>query len=71
MPPHLPADTFSLPVPTATDRRTPLIVAAAAGHTVIVTLLLDKGAAINDTDQVGISALMQAASWGHEQVISL
>jgi len=44
---------------------TPLIFASGIGSLVIVKLLVEKGARLNDTDTQGNTALIQAAKKGH------
>ena len=34
------------------DEYTPLIIASIEGHTAVVELLVDRGAHVNDTDEV-------------------
>jgi len=48
---------------------TPLIIAASAGKTQIVRLLLGKGADINSKNEGGHSALQYAASKNHSEVL--
>jgi len=47
---------------------TPLIIAAAAGQTEIVTALLDAGAKVDSTNDKGQTALHYAASKGNTSV---
>jgi ankyrin repeat protein len=47
----------------------PLILAAAKGHTEIVRLLLDRGAHINATDYTGWTPLHAAIYGGHVEVV--
>lgn len=47
----------------------PLILAAAKGHTEIVRLLLDRGAHINATDHTGWTPLHAAIYGGHAEVV--
>lgn len=48
-----------------------LMVAADLGHLEVVRLLLDHGARIADTDDLGEEALMRAALGGHADVVTL
>ena len=50
--------------------RTPLLEAAAYGHSSIVELLLSHGANPNASDVNGITALMEAASGDDANIIS-
>lgn len=52
-------------------RDTPLIVAAAYGHTEVVKLLLDKGAHVNMGNEGGETALHYAARHGHTKVMQI
>jgi ankyrin repeat protein len=52
--------------------RPALLVAAAAGHHDVVRMLIEAGAAVNATEEIGFTALMLAARGGqHEMVQSL
>lgn len=51
--------------------RSPLMKAAAFGHTQIVSMLLNKGASTRATDSNGSTALMIATDAGHEGVVDL
>lgn len=51
--------------------RTPLMVAAKAGHVKVVKVLLELGANINAQDRFGITPVMLAAANGHKEVVSL
>ena len=51
--------------------RSPLMKAAACGHTQIVLMLLNKGASIRATDSSGSTALMIATDARHEGVVDL
>jgi ankyrin repeat protein len=50
---------------------TPLIVAAAYGHTEVVKLLLEKGAQVNMGNEGGETALHYAARHGHTKVMRI
>uniref|UniRef100_A0A1X7TM22 Uncharacterized protein n=1 Tax=Amphimedon queenslandica TaxID=400682 RepID=A0A1X7TM22_AMPQE len=50
---------------------TPLLWAAVEGHTQVVTLLLEKGADVIASDNVGNTALDYAEARGHSEVASL
>ncbi|GMF59676.1 unnamed protein product [Phytophthora fragariaefolia] len=49
----------------------PLYVAARRGHFHVVTWLLDHGASLGETNEVGRTALHAAAEGGHKEVIDL
>ena len=49
---------------------TPLMFASGIGAQVIVKLLVEKGARLNDTDTLGKTALIQAAYKGHPDTVS-
>ncbi|MDP6656717.1 MAG: ankyrin repeat domain-containing protein, partial [SAR324 cluster bacterium] len=49
---------------------TPLMFASGIGAQVIVKLLVEKGARLNDTDTLGKTALIQAAHKGHPDTVS-
>ena len=49
---------------------TPLMFASRIGAQVIVKLLIEKGARLNDTDTLGKTALIQAAYKGHLDTVS-
>jgi ankyrin repeat protein len=51
--------------------RTPLMVASQGGHMGVVCLLLDKGAAINERDAGGCTALWYACCDGRPSVVRL
>ncbi|RKL08731.1 hypothetical protein BFJ70_g16744 [Fusarium oxysporum] len=51
--------------------RTPLALAAAAGHEAIVRLLLDWGAHIEAVDKEGRTPLSMAIEQGHEAIVQL
>ncbi|MBP3546584.1 MAG: ankyrin repeat domain-containing protein [Alphaproteobacteria bacterium] len=46
-------------------------IAIENGHTEIVELLLKNGAEINETDEIGNTALMYAAENGHKEIVKL
>jgi ankyrin repeat protein len=48
-----------------------LILAAAKGHTGVVSLLLDRGAHVNATDHTGWTPLHAAIYGGHAEVVRL
>ena len=48
---------------------TPLIAAAYAGNSEIVSLLLDKGAKLEEEDRLHKSALVYAAGMGHTGIV--
>ena len=50
---------------------TPIVLAAALGHTKIVTDLLDHGAEVGTTISNGMTALMAAASEGNDDVVGV
>jgi len=50
---------------------TPLIVAAAYGHTEVVKLLLERGAHVNTGNEGGETALHYAARHGHTKVMQI
>jgi ankyrin repeat protein len=52
-------------------KKTILMVACQRGHQTIVDRLLKKDAAVNDTDNAGITALMCAAAYGQQNIIDL
>jgi len=49
---------------------TPLMFASGIGAQLIVKLLVEKGARLNDTDTLGKTALIQAAYKGHPETVS-
>lgn len=49
--------------------RTPLLCASSRGHLPVVKLLVEEGAALDDTDEIKWSALHHAAANGHAAVI--
>ena len=51
--------------------QTTLHLAAKKGHQGIVTMLLDRGSNVDDTDILGNSALHAAAAGGHQAVVQL
>ncbi|KAI0566278.1 Serine/threonine protein kinase [Gracilaria domingensis] len=53
------------------DRRTPLHIAAAEGHTSICTLLIERGADVNAKDRWGHTPLWDAKMNGHRNVQEL
>jgi len=53
------------------DGRTALMWASLKGHTGVVRLLLDKGAAIDEKDWRGDTALIKASENGHPEVVQL
>ena len=61
---------IQLDVPDKSSQ-TPLLLAADAGHTKCVRLLLDKGANVKHTDNEGRTALSLAAKKGHKVVAKL
>ncbi|WP_455203605.1 ankyrin repeat domain-containing protein, partial [Kaarinaea lacus] len=52
-------------------RSTPLIMAAAAGHTQVVKLLLEKGADMEIKNKRKETALSLAQTRKHDEVVSL
>ena len=62
----IPVDTKDLE-----NGMTPLMVASANGHTQVVQLLLDNGAAINEKNKNNKTALMLAKEYGHTEVVQL
>jgi cytohesin len=57
--------------PRAGDALTPLCMAAQAGHTVIVQLLLQRGADRNQPNHRGLTPLRYAAQGGHVDVAEI
>ncbi len=55
---------------TGVDGWTPLMIAAAAGHTITALLLVDAGADVDASAQ-GQTALMLAAEHGHFGIVDL
>ena len=53
------------------DGRTALIVASAAGHSDMVSLLLHRGADVNTRDKGGRTALTWASVNGHTRVVNM
>jgi len=53
------------------DGSTPLMLAAAMGHTDAVRVLLDAGANVEAVGRMGATSLMMAASLGHIEVVNV
>ena len=53
------------------ERSTPLILAARAGYTDVVELLLDYGAHMDMTDSYDWTALMYAAHESHAKIVKM
>lgn len=53
------------------DLETPLHAACEDGETIAARALLDVGAAVDERDERGATALMTAAQWGHADVCRL
>lgn len=54
-----------------TDSLTPLMMAAVAGNTSLLELLIRRKAAVGATDACGVPAIEQAAIYGHEKAVEL
>ena len=50
------------------ERRSPLMIAATAGHAPIVDLLIQEKASLNSRDMFGNTALSNAVRMGHRAV---
>ena len=62
--------SIALDIPDKSGQ-TPLLLAADAGHTKSVRMLLDKGASLKHADNEGRTALSLAAAKGHKVVVKL
>ncbi|CAI8026348.1 Ankyrin repeat, SAM and basic leucine zipper domain-containing protein 1 [Geodia barretti] len=56
-------------IQTEDQSRTPLQWASQYGHLQAVRLLISRGAQLNHQDEVGTSALTQAARHGHTNIV--
>ncbi|KAK6542310.1 hypothetical protein TWF694_006270 [Orbilia ellipsospora] len=52
-------------------QRTPLMLACASGYDISVEVLLQNGAAINEVDETGFTALFLAAKEGHLKIVEM
>ena len=57
----MPADSFE----------SPLTLAACGGHAELATLLIDRGANLEEVNDEGYTPLMEAAREGHEEMVTL
>ena len=58
-------------VMTATQKTSGLIMATRGGHVSLVASLLDREIPVNAVHESGLTALLLAASYGYEQVVTL
>jgi len=57
----MPADSFE----------SPLTLAACGGHTELASLLIERGANMEEVNDEGYTPLMEAVREGHEDVVTL
>lgn len=58
---NMPADSFE----------SPLTLAACGGHVDLASLLIERGANLEEVNDEGYTPLMEAAREGHEEMVSL
>ena len=58
---NMPADSFE----------SPLTLAACGGHVKLASLLIERGANIEEVNDEGYTPLMEAAREGHEEMVAL
>lgn len=49
----------------------PLTLAACGGHTDLASLLIDRGANLEEVNDEGYTPLMEAVREGHEEMVTL
>lgn len=57
----MPADSFE----------SPLTLAACGGHVELASLLIERGAKLEEVNDEGYTPLMEAAREGHEEMVAL
>lgn len=57
----MPADSFE----------SPLTLAACGGHVELAQLLISRGAALEEVNDEGYTAIMEASREGHEEMVAL